>query len=711
MSEEEMTKEEKQRLKEERRKAFEAAHPELAAKRKEAAEKRDKVKEKITAAVQNAQEMDLSDQEAARRQKMEQLRAQGIDPFGQAYDQTDHAADLRAKYGDDSAEDLVKEDVHVSIAGRIMTKRRMGKLGFVTLLDRSGRIQVVINQRIVGDAVYELFKSADLGDIIGVKGVVIKTQTGELSVEAHDYTHLCKALRPLPEKFHGLQDKEERYRRRYLDLIMNDRSREIAMLRPRIIRAIQHYMDSQGYIEVETPVLQPILGGANARPFVTHHNALDKDFYLRIATELPLKRLVVGDLERVYEIGRVFRNEGMDLKHNPEFTTMEAYCAYSDLEGMMKLNEGLFESVANEVFHRTTFEFMGKTVNLAGPYKRWNMVDAVKEVTGVDFWQPMSVEDALKLAKEHNVEVAPHQHTVGNIISLFFDQFCEDKIEQPTFVWGHPIEISPLAKKNPKDPRFTQRFELEIMGVEFDNAFSELNDPIDQRKRFEDQLKAKAMGDEEAAEMDEDYVEALEYGLAPTGGIGFGIDRLVMLLCGCDSIRDVLLFPTMKPREGDKKAASAEPAESNVAAETESAEEKTQENCFFTPNEKIDFSGVTIEPLFADQVDFDTFSRSDFRAVKVKECTAVPKSKKLLKFVLDDGTGTDRVILSGIHAYYEPEELVGKTLIAIVNLPARSMMGIDSCGMLLSAVNERNGEEELHLLMVDNHIPAGAKLY
>ncbi|HCV55841.1 MAG TPA: lysine--tRNA ligase [Erysipelotrichaceae bacterium] len=655
--------------------------------------------------------MDLSDQEAARRQKMEQLRAQGIDPFGQAYDQTDHAADLRAKYGDDSAEDLVKEDVHVSIAGRIMTKRRMGKLGFVTLLDRSGRIQVVINQRIVGDAVYELFKSADLGDIIGVKGVVIKTQTGELSVEAHDYTHLCKALRPLPEKFHGLQDKEERYRRRYLDLIMNDRSREIAMLRPRIIRAIQHYMDSQGYIEVETPVLQPILGGANARPFVTHHNALDKDFYLRIATELPLKRLVVGDLERVFEIGRVFRNEGMDLKHNPEFTTMEAYCAYSDLEGMMKLNEGLFESVANEVFHRTTFEFMGKTVNLAGPYKRWNMVDAVKEVTGVDFWQPMSVEDALKLAKEHNVEVAPHQHTVGNIISLFFDQFCEDKIEQPTFVWGHPIEISPLAKKNPKDPRFTQRFELEIMGVEFDNAFSELNDPIDQRKRFEDQLKAKAMGDEEAAEMDEDYVEALEYGLAPTGGIGFGIDRLVMLLCGCDSIRDVLLFPTMKPREGDKKAASAEPAESNVAAETESAEEKTQENCFFTPNEKIDFSGVTIEPLFADQVDFDTFSRSDFRAVKVKECTAVPKSKKLLKFVLDDGTGTDRVILSGIHAYYEPEELVGKTLIAIVNLPARSMMGIDSCGMLLSAVNEKNGEEELHLLMVDNHIPAGAKLY
>ena len=546
---EEMTKEEKQRLKEERRKAFEAAHPELAAKRREAEQKKNQVKEKLAQAADAAEELSLNDQEAARRQKMEQLRAQGIDPFGHAYEQTDHAGDIRAEYGDDEAEDLDKTQPQVSIAGRIMAKRRMGKLGFVTLLDRSGRIQVVINQRIVGDEIYNLFKMADLGDIIGIKGRVMKTQTGELSVEAREYTHLSKALRPLPEKFHGLTDKEERYRRRYVDLIMNDDSRKVAILRPKIIRAIQHYMDSQGYIEVETPILQPILGGANARPFVTHHNALDKDFYLRIATELPLKRLVVGDLERVYEIGRVFRNEGMDLKHNPEFTTMEAYCAYSDLEGMMELNEGLFESVAQEVFHKTKFKFMGQMVDLKGPYKRWNMVDAVKEVTGVDFWQPMSVDEALELAKKFNVEVAPHQHTVGNIISLFFDQFCEEKIVQPTFVWGHPIEISPLAKKNPKDPRFTQRFELEICGVEMDNAFTELNDPIDQKQRFEAQLAAKELGDDEAAEMDDDYVEALEYGLAPTGGIGFGIDRLVMLLTGCDSIRDVLLFPTMKPRE------------------------------------------------------------------------------------------------------------------------------------------------------------------
>ena len=546
---EEMTKEEKQRLKEERRKAFEAAHPELAAKRREADQKRKEVKEKISQAAEAAEEMSLNDQEAARRQKMEQLRAQGIDPFGHAYERTALSSDIFRDYGGKTAEELDALNVQVSIAGRIMSKRRMGKLGFVHLLDRDGRIQVVINQRIVGDEIYELFKSADLGDIIGVKGRVIKTQTGELSVEVHEYTHLSKALRPLPEKFHGLTDKEERYRRRYLDLIMNDDSRRVALLRPRIIRAIQHYMDSQGYVEVETPILQPILGGANARPFITHHNALDKDFYLRIATELELKRLLVGDMEKVYEIGRIFRNEGMDLKHNPEFTTMEAYCAYSDLEGMMKLNEGLYESVAREVFNKTEFEFMGRMINLAGPYKRWNMVDAVKEVTGVDFWQPMHVDEALELAKKFNVEVAPHQRTVGNIISLFFDQYCEDKIEQPTFVWGHPIEVSPLAKKNPDDPRFVQRFELEIMGVEMDNAFTELNDPIDQKQRFEAQLAAKELGDDEAAEMDTDYVEALEYGLPPTGGIGFGIDRLVMLLTGCDSIRDVLLFPTMKPRE------------------------------------------------------------------------------------------------------------------------------------------------------------------
>jgi lysyl-tRNA synthetase class 2 len=693
MSEEELSKEEKRRLKEERRRAFEAAHPEIAAKRQEAEARRAKVRKGLQTAVNNAETENLNDQEEARRAKMEELRAKGIDPFGHAYPQSDHAADIRARFGDDSLEDLAAAPHQVTIAGRIMAKRRMGKLGFITLLDRTGRIQVVVNQRLVGEDTYELFKQSDLGDIIGVEGQVIKTQTGELSVQASSYTHLTKALRPLPEKFHGLTDKEERYRRRYLDLIMNDSSREVALLRPRIIRAIQHYMDSQGYVEVETPVLQPILGGASARPFITHHNALNKDFYLRIATELELKRLIVGDMEKVYEIGRIFRNEGMDLKHNPEFTTMEAYCAYSDLQGMMELNEGLFESVAKEVFHRTQFPFMGKTIDLKGPYKRWNMVDAVKEVTGIDFWQPMSVDQALQLAAEHHVEVAPHQRTVGNIISLFFDQYCEDKVEQPTFIWGHPIEVSPLAKKNPDDPRFTQRFELEIMGVEFDNAFTELNDPIDQRARFEAQLEAKKLGDDEASEMDEDYVEALEYGLPPTGGIGFGIDRFVMLLCGCDSIRDVLLFPTMRPREGEKQSPSQE------------------DKNFFTPNEKIDFSKVKVEPLFADLIDFDTFSKGDFRAVKVKACEAVPKSKKLLAFTLDDGSGRDRTILSGIHAFYEPEELVGKTLIAICNLPPKAMMGRESQGMLLSAEYEEDGQEKVRLLIVDNHIPAGAKIY
>jgi lysyl-tRNA synthetase class 2 len=548
---EELTKEEKQKIKEQRRKEFLAAHPELAAKQKEAQQKKQKMeqtKKQIVEAVDGAM---LNDQEASRRDKMNDLRQKGIDPFGQAFERTHNSAMIKQAYGSQSEEQLNALNAQATIAGRIMSKRRMGKLGFLHLQDREGKIQVIVNQRIVGDEIYELFKSADLGDIIGVTGRIMKTQAGELSVECTKYTHLTKALRPLPEKFHGLQDKEERYRRRYLDLIENDQSREIAMLRPKIIRAIQHWMDAHGYIEVETPILSPILGGANAKPFITHHNALDKDFYLRIATELPLKRLIVGGLEKVYEIGRIFRNEGMDLKHNPEFTTMEAYCAYSDLEGMMKMNEELFESVAQEVFSRTEFEFMGKTISLKAPFKRWNMVDAVKEVTGVDFWKPMSVEDALKLAKEHNVEVAPHQRTVGNIISLFFDAFCEDKIEQPTFVWGHPIEISPLAKKDPKDPRFTQRFELEIMGIEMDNAFTELNDPIDQKQRFEKQLEAKASGDEEASEMDEDYVEALEYGLPPTGGIGMGIDRLVMLLTGQDSIRDVLLFPTMKPRNDD----------------------------------------------------------------------------------------------------------------------------------------------------------------
>ena len=506
------------------------------------------IKENAKKLVKAVEEVRLTDQQEVRIAKMNALREQGIDPFGKAFKRTSNTQLIKDEYSEKSAEELESLHAEVSIAGRIMQKRRMGKLGFIHLLDREGKIQVVINKRIIGDEVYELFKASDLGDIIGIRGTVIKTQTGELSVEAHEYTHLSKALRPLPDKFHGLQDKEERYRRRYVDLIMNDESRKIAILRPRIVSAIRRYMDSQGYLEVETPILQPILGGANARPFITHHNALDKDFYLRIATELPLKRLIVGGLEKVYEIGRIFRNEGMDLKHNPEFTTMEAYCAYTDLEGMMQLNEGLFEHVALEVCGTTDFKFMGQDISLKAPFKRWNMVDAVKEVTGVDFWQPMSVEEAYKLAQEHHVTVEPHQMTVGHIISLFFEEFCEDKIVQPTFVYGHPIEISPLAKKNPEDPRFTDRFELLVNGIEMDNAFTELNDPIDQRERFEAQLKAKELGDDEANEMDTDYVEALEYGLPPTGGIGFGIDRFVMLLTGTDSIRDVLLFPTMKDR-------------------------------------------------------------------------------------------------------------------------------------------------------------------
>ena len=506
------------------------------------------IKENAKKLVKAVEEVRLTDQQEARIAKMNALREQGIDPFGKAFHRTSNSQLIKDEYSEKNAEELESLHAEVSIAGRIMQKRRMGKLGFIHLLDREGKIQVVINKRIIGDEIYELFKASDLGDIVGIRGTVIKTQTGELSVEAHEYTHLSKALRPLPDKFHGLQDKEERYRRRYVDLIMNDESRKIAILRPRIVSAIRRYMDSQGYLEVETPILQPILGGANARPFITHHNALDKDFYLRIATALPLKRLIVGGLEKVYEIGRIFRNEGMDLKHNPEFTTMEAYCAYTDLEGMMKLNEGLFEHVALEVCGTTDFKFMGQDISLKAPFKRWNMVDAVKEVTGVDFWQPMSVEEAYKLAQEHHITVEPHQMTVGHIISLFFEEFCEDKIVQPTFVYGHPIEISPLAKKNPEDPRFTDRFELLVNGIEMDNAFTELNDPIDQRERFEAQLKAKELGDDEANEMDTDYVEALEYGLPPTGGIGFGIDRFVMLLTGTDSIRDVLLFPTMKDR-------------------------------------------------------------------------------------------------------------------------------------------------------------------
>lgn len=490
-------------------------------------------------------EQNLSEQELVRRQKMQDLIDKGIDPFGHAFTRTHRSADLKKLYGDKTKEELQELNVEASVAGRIMTKRRMGKLGFMHIQDRDGQIQIVVNKGVVGEEVYEIFKASDIGDIVGIKGEVVKTDSGELSVKAHEYTHLCKALRPLPEKFHGLTDVEERFRRRYVDLIMNEESRKVAMLRPKIIRAIQHYLDGQGLIEVETPVLQPILGGAAARPFVTHHNTLDMDFYLRIATELPLKRLIVGGMEGVYEIGRLFRNEGMDTKHNPEFTTVEAYVAYSDMYGMMDLCENLLNSVAMEAIGKTEFEWNGKTISLQKPFKRISMVEAIKEVTGVDFSKQMSVEKALQLAKEHHVEVEKHQMTFGHIVNLFFETFCEEKMVQPTFVYGHPIEVSPLAKKA-EDPRFTQRFELFIDGTEYANAFSELNDPIDQRQRFEKQLELKALGDDEASEMDTDYVEALEYGLPPTGGIGIGVDRLVMFLTGQTSIREVLLFPHMK---------------------------------------------------------------------------------------------------------------------------------------------------------------------
>ena len=639
-------------------------------------------------------ERELNDQEKVRRQKMEDLRAKGIDPFGQAFERTANSKSIREEFGEASKEELEAKNVEVKIAGRIMSKRRMGKMCFMHVLDKDGQIQLVINKADVGEEAYELVKASDIGDIIGLKGIVYRTNPndsnpkGELSVYVKEYTHLSKALRPLPEKFHGLTDVEERYRRRYVDLIMNDESRRIAFLRPQIIRAIQHNLDSQGLVEVETPVLNPILGGANARPFTTHHNALNKEFYLRIATELYLKRLIVGGMEGVYEIGRLFRNEGMDLKHNPEFTTVEAYVAYSDLEGMMKLCENLFEEVSTKVLGTTELQTGDHTISLKAPFKRVNMTDAVNEKTGKDF-RNITLEEAEAVCKELHVELEKHEMDLGHIINKLFEELCEEDMVGPVFVYGHPLEISPLAKKDPNDPRFTLRFELYINGTEYANAFTELNDPIDQYERFENQLKAKELGDDEATEMDIDYVEALEYGMPPTGGIGIGIDRFVMLLAGTDSIREVLLFPTMKPREGEK----------NTVRKVENT------------NEVIDFSKVEIEPLFEDMVDFDTFSKSDFRAVKVLACEAVPKSKKLLKFTLNDGTGTPRTILSGIHEYYEPEELVGKTCIAIVNLPPRAMMGIDSCGMLISAVHHEEGQEKLHLLQVDPHIPAGAKLY
>ena len=642
----------------------------------------------------------LTEQEIIRRQKMEELKAMGIDPFGHAYERTHKSGQIREEFGELTKEELEEKNVTVKIAGRIMTKRRQGKAGFMHIQDLDGKIQIYVRKDVLGDDAYEVFKKSDLGDIVGIEGKVMKTNHGELSVKAEVYTHLTKALRPLPEKFHGLTDKEERFRRRYVDLIMNEEAKRIAITRPRIIRAIQHYLDSKGMVEVETPVLQPILGGAAARPFITHHNTLNMPFYLRIATELPLKRLIVGGLEGVYEIGRLFRNEGMDATHNPEFTTVEAYMAYSDLEGMMDLIEGLVEYVANEVCGTTEIEYQGKQISLKAPFKRLHMVDAIKDACGVDFWKEMSYAEACALAKEHGIEVEKKHNSVGHIVNLFFEKYVEETLIQPTYLYGHPVEISPLAKKSERDPRYTDRYELFINGKEYANAFSELNNPIDQRERFENQLKLRDLGDDEANEMDVDYVEALEYGLPPTGGVGMGIDRLVMLLTNQDTIREVLLFPTMKSLDGVNKKNDV----NNTASEAPEKNVKTE-------SEKIDFSKVKVEPLFEEFVDFDTFSKSDFRAVKVKACEAVKKSKKLLQFTLDDGTGTDRTILSGIHAYYEPEELVGKTLIAITNLPPRAMMGIESCGMLLSAIHEEEGEEKLHLLMVDNHIPAGAKLY
>ena len=644
----------------------------------------------------------LTEQEKVRRQKMQDLAEMGIDPFGQAYQRTSTSGKITAQYEDMTKEQLQELDVHVKIAGRIMTKRRQGKAGFMHIQDVDGQIQIYVRKDEVGEEQYEIFKKNDIGDIVGIEGTVMKTDHGQLSVRAKVYTHLSKALRPLPEKYHGLTDVEERFRRRYVDLIMNPEAKHIALTRPRIIRAVQEYLDGQGLVEVETPVLQPILGGAAARPFITHHNTLNMPFYLRIATELPLKRLIVGGLEGVYEIGRLFRNEGMDATHNPEFTTVEAYVAYSDLHGMMDLIEGLFDFVANKVLGTTEITYQGQEISLKAPFKRITMCEAIKEKTGIDFKQEMSYEQAVALAKEHDIEVDKIHNSVGHIIQLFFDKYVEETIVQPTFVYEYPIEISPLAKKCKEDPRFTDRYELFICGHEYANAFSELNDPIDQRERFEKQLELRDLGDEEANEMDVDYVEALEYGMPPTGGVGLGIDRFVMLLTDQRTIREVLLFPHMK-LTGESKGAKVEKEYTPLIP--------VEVSGLTNKKPTIDYSKVEIEPLFKDFVDFETFSKSDFRAVKVKDCTAVPKSKKLLQFVLDDGSGEDRIILSGIHDYYEPEELIGKTLVAITNLPPRKMMGIDSCGMIISAVHSEAGEERLNVLVLDSTIPAGAKLY
>ena len=639
-------------------------------------------------------EPSLSEILQVRRDKLKALQDAGRNPF----EQTRFA---RSAYSADIKEDFEAYDGKtLQAAGRIMSKRGMGKAIFCDIQDDRGQIQLYVRKDAVTEQEFADFRKYDIGDIIGVSGYAFKTKTGEISIHVQQVTLLSKSLRPLPEKFHGMTNMELRYRQRYVDLIMNPESKRNFQIRSRFVAYLRRYLDGLGFMEVETPVLSPIAGGATARPFITHHNTLDIDMYMRIATELHLKRLIVGGIERVYEVGRIFRNEGMDTKHNPEFTTCELYQAYTNLDGMMDILEGILSGAAKEILGTYQLQWLGHDVDLTPSWRRVTMADAVKEVTGADFMAIVGDADAaVALAKSVGVDMENVARTWGNALYETFDQKVEATLIQPTFITMYPVEVSPLAKRSPEQPALTERYEMFICGCEMGNAFSELNDPIDQYQRFKAQAEKRANGDEEANMMDEDFVMALEYGMPPTGGLGFGIDRCAMLLCGASSIRDVILFPTMKPLDKDK----------TEKAETK-AEEKSVEAAPIV-EEKIDFSNVQIEPLFQDQVDFDTFSKSDFRAVKVKECEAVKKSKKLLKFVLDDGTGTDRVILSGIHEYYEPEELVGKICIAITNLPPRAMMGIDSCGMLISAVHHENGEEKLHLLMVDPHIPAGAKLY
>ena len=639
-----------------------------------------------------APELSLNELLRIRREKLTNLQDAGRDPFAiTRYDVTHHSAEILA-----AGDELVGKEV--SVAGRMMVKRIMGKASFCKIQDKQGVIQCYVARDDLGEEAYAEFKKMDIGDIIGVKGFVFRTKTGEITVHTKELTLLTKSLKPLPEKFHGLQDTDVRYRQRYLDLIVNPEVRDTFVKRSQILREIRRFLDDRGFMEVETPMLVPNAGGAAARPFETHYNALDEDVKLRISLELYLKRLIVGGLERVYEIGRVFRNEGVDTRHNPEFTLMELYQAYTDYNGMMDLTEDMFRHLAKVVCGSTTITYQGTEIDLGKPFERLTMIDAIKKYSGVDFDTVKTAEEAKALAKAHNIAFE-ERHARGDIINLFFETYCEENLIQPVFIMDHPVEISPLTKKKPTDPTKVERFELFIYGREMCNAYSELNDPIDQRARFAAQDALAAAGDAEANHTDEDFLNALEIGMPPTGGIGYGIDRLVMLLTDSAAIRDVLLFPTMKSLDSDKKV------EKRVEAPAEAAQAAPE------TQEKIDFSNVEIEPLFKDFVDFDTFAKSDYRAVKVKECEAVKKSKKLLKFVLDDGTGVDRVILSGIHEYYEPEELVGKTCIAITNLPPRPMMGIASEGMLISAVHHENGEERLHLLMVDPHIPAGAKLY